>query len=61
MSQSATRRRFSALTQIEHDRPIHPSDDSPFLHALKLGLLLALREQGLLDDLQLRLAMEELA
>lgn len=52
-------KKFASLTHIENDRPVS-SADSRFLHALKLGLLLALREQELLTDLQLRLAMDEL-
>lgn len=50
---------FASLTHIENDRPVSPAD-SRFLHALKLGLLLALREQELLTDQQLRLALESL-
>lgn len=48
------------MIQIDNDRPIDPALDTEFLHALKLGLLLALREQGLLTDLQLRMAQERL-
>lgn len=51
---------FASLTGIENGRPVTEATDGRFLHELKLGLLLALREQGVLTDLQLRLAMEEL-
>jgi hypothetical protein len=51
---------YSILTKIKNDRPVTPSMDSKFLHEVKLGLLLALQEQGLLTNLQLRLALEEL-
>lgn len=48
------------LIQIDNDHPVAPAKDPAFLRTLSVGLLLALREQGLLTDLQLRLAQERL-
>lgn len=48
------------LIRIEHDHAITPETDREFLHALKQGLLMALRERGILNDLQLRIALERL-
>lgn len=50
-------RAIPTLTNIEHDVPVQ---DGAFIHNVKLGLLLALREQGLLTDQQLRLALDRL-
>lgn len=54
------RKSFAFLTHIDNNCPVRETMDSQFLRELKLGILLALREQALLTDLQLRLAMEEL-
>lgn len=54
------RKTYASFTGIEQDHPIRETTDGRFLRELKLGLLLALREQGLLTDPQLRLAMEQL-
>lgn len=49
-----------ALTRIEGDHRITPSSDPEFLYLLKRGLLLLLREQGVFNDAQLRMALERL-
>ena len=51
---------YASLIRIENDRPVKKETDKRFLHAVKLGLLLALREQSILTDQQLDLAMKEL-
>lgn len=54
------RKQTARLIQTDNDRTITPAADPEFWHHLKLGLLLALREQGILNDLQLRMARERL-
>ena len=48
------------LTRIEGDHRITPSSDPEFLCLLKRGLLMLLREQGIFNDGQLRMALERL-
>lgn len=50
----------SKWIHTEGDRPVTQETDPGFWRLLKLGLLLALRERGLLNDVQLRLAREKL-
>lgn len=51
---------YSTLTNIDHNRAVDMTTDNRFVHNLKIGLLLALREQELLTDQQLRLALKNL-
>ena len=48
------------LQRIENDQRITNDDQYPFLHHLKLALLLALRERGQLNAMQHRYAEEKL-
>ena len=54
------RHTLPVMIDIINDRPVTAADGE-FIHALKQGLLLALREQGVLNDVQLRIALERMA
>lgn len=48
------------LLKTEHDRPISADADSQFLYTLHSGLLLAFKEQGYLNEIELRAALNAL-
>lgn len=52
--------KFAQLRCIEGDRDISPDQDWEFFLILQQGLLLGLRELGCINEIQLRLAEEEL-
>lgn len=49
-----------ALLRIENDRKLSPKTDMDFLYTLQLGLLLSLKEQGRLDEIQFHAAERKL-
>ena len=51
-------RRKVLLLQIENDREISPETDEEFFDALWRSLLLALKEDGFMNEAQLRRAEE---
>lgn len=53
-------KRFAQLQRIENDRPIKKETDYEFLYTLQNALLLALKEQGRLTQMQYRHAEERL-
>ncbi len=53
-------KQFASLERIENDRKITKETDYEFLHHLQTGLLLALKEQGRLNEIQYRHAQEKL-
>ena len=53
-------RRYASLEKIEHNRRITKEQDALFLHRLQSGLLLALKEQGQLNEMQYRHAQDRL-
>ena len=53
-------RRKVLLLQIENDREISPETDAEFFDALWRGLLLALKEDGFMNEAQLRRAEEKI-
>ena len=53
-------KKYASLERIENDRQITRETDGPFLHRLQSGLLLALKEQGQLSEMQYRRAQERL-
>lgn len=53
-------KQYASLEKIEHNRKITRELDEPFLHRLQSGLLLALKEQGRLNEMQYRHAQERL-
>lgn len=53
-------RQYASLEQIENNRKITRETDGPFLYRLQSGLLLALKEQGRLSEIQYRHAQEHL-
>lgn len=53
------RKRYAQLLRVEHDRPVTKETDGIFLHELKCALLLALKERGLLNEMQYRQALEK--
>ena len=53
-------RRFTSLEGIEHDHKITKESDGQFLYQLQSGLLLALKEQGRLSEMQYRTAQDRL-
>ena len=55
-----TKRKFAQLQRIDNDHKITEEADSAFLHALQNSLLLALKEQGRLNEMQYRDAAERL-
>ena len=54
------KRKYSKLESIENDHPITKENEGEFLYNLQNGLLLALREQGILNLMQYRHAVEKL-
>lgn len=53
-------KQYASLVKIEHNRKITREQDEPFLYRLQSGLLLALKEQGRLNEMQYRHAQERL-
>ena len=53
-------RRKVLLLQNENDREISPETDEEFFDALWRGLLLALKEDGFMNEAQLRRAEEKI-
>lgn len=53
-------KKFAQLQRIEHDRKITKDTDYQFLYHLQNALLLALKEQGRLSQMQYRYAEERL-
>ena len=53
-------RRKVLLLQIENDREISPETDEQFFDALWRSLLLALKEDGFMNEAQLRRAEEKI-
>ncbi len=53
-------RRKVLLLQIENDREISPETDVEFFDALWRSLLLALKEDGFMNEAQLRRAEEKI-
>lgn len=53
-------RKFAKLDRIEHNEPITMESNYKFLYQLQSALLLALREQEILDPTQYRYAEEKL-
>ena len=53
-------RNFASLEGIENDHKITKATDEQFLHLLQSGLLLALKEQGRLSEMQYRTAQDRL-
>ena len=53
-------RRKVLLLQIENDREISPETNVEFFDALWRGLLLALKEDGFMNEAQLRRAEEKI-
>lgn len=53
-------RRKVLLLQIENDREISPKTDEEFFDALWRSLLLALKENGFMNEAQLRWAEEKI-
>ena len=53
-------RRKVLLLQIENDREISPETDEEFFDVLWRGLLLALKEDGFMNEAQLRRAEEKI-
>ena len=53
-------RRKVLLLQIENDREISPETDVEFFDALWRSLLLALKEDGFMNEVQLRRAEEKI-
>ncbi len=53
-------KKFASLEHIENDRKITKETNYEFLHHLQTGLLLALKEQGRLNEIQYRHAQEKL-
>ena len=54
------RRRKVLLLQIENDREISPETDVEFFDALWRSLLLALKEDGFMNEAQLRRTEEKI-
>ncbi|MDO5399816.1 MAG: hypothetical protein Q4F17_02390 [Eubacteriales bacterium] len=54
------RKKFASLTGIDNNRPISSETDGEFLFQLQKGLLLALRDDGLLTQMQYRYAEDKL-
>lgn len=53
-------RKFAKLQRIDNDHKITKDMDYEFLYHLQNGLLLALKEQGRLNEMQYRTAEERL-
>ena len=54
------RKQFAALQRIDHHRKFTQEDDREFLYNLENALLLALLEDGTLNQMQYRQASEKL-
>lgn len=54
------KRRYATLTEIKHNRPITKDNHAKFLYILQNGLLMALKEQGILNLMQYRQGLEKL-
>ena len=54
------KRKFARLQRIDNDHRITEEVDGAFLHALQNSLLLSLKEQGRLNEMQYRNAAERL-
>lgn len=52
--------KFAKLQKIENEHSIHERTDTAFWKHLQSSLLLGLKEQGRLNDLQYRYALENL-
>ncbi len=53
-------RQYASLERIEHNHRITRETDHAFLYRLQGGLLLALKEQGRLNEMQYRQARDRL-
>lgn len=53
-------KQYASLKHIENNRRITRMSDDRFLHQLQTGLLLALKEQGILNEVQYRHAQDRL-
>lgn len=53
-------KQYASLERVEHNRRITWETDGPFLYRLQVGLLLALKEQGRLSEMQYRHAQDRL-
>lgn len=53
-------RQYASLERIEHNHKITRETDHAFLYRLQGGLLLALKEQGRLNEMQYRQARDRL-
>lgn len=53
-------RQYASLERIEHNHRITRETDHVFLYRLQGGLLLALKEQGRLNEMQYRQARDRL-
>ncbi len=53
-------RKFAELQRIDHDHKTTKETDYTFLYHLQNGLLLSLKEQGRLNEMQYRYAEEKL-
>lgn len=53
-------RQYASLERIDHNRRITRETDHAFLYRLQGGLLLALKEQGQLNEMQYRQARDRL-
>ena len=53
-------RQYSSLERIEHNHRITRETDHAFLYRLQGGLLLVLKEQGRLNEMQYRQARDRL-
>lgn len=54
------RKKYVSLHHIENDHDITMNTDLAFLHLLQQGLLLAMKEQGHLNEFQYRYAEDKL-
>lgn len=53
-------KRFASLARIDNNRKVTEETDGEFLYRLQSGLLMALKEQGRLNQMQYRHAQERL-
>ena len=53
-------KQYASLEAIENDRKITKETDYEFLYQIQSGLLLALKEQGRLNEMQYRYAQDRL-
>lgn len=54
-------KKFAQLQRIDNDQKITKDTHSAFMHLLQNSLLLALKEQGRLTEMQYRYAAEQLS